>query len=582
MKNTPIPALAASVLMLACGGGEEDAPLALARPVTLFALEESSPPPGRLVPGLVAAYRQTQIAFEVTGRVTRMIDVGEELLGEQVDRDGAVVQQGDVIAEIDPAPFQRALNRAQQRLEAAKRELAAQQVQLDTVLTARLESARAQALAAELNASYARDDVQALESAVELAQTTVDRNRELLPTGAVSDISVRQSETELLTQQSRLAQARTLVTAREREHDAAKAAIAEVQGNQALQAANIETLAASIEELKEVVADARSDLEDCVLRAPFPGRVTEQHVGEGSFVQAGSPVVTVTMMTPIEVEITASAEDDERLVVGTDAVIYPMNGNEVDFSRGVRATLYEKRGIADTSTRTFRAGLIAPNKRRVVREDYADLPRARYVIPVFDNPLDLPGDRGFFTLAESVGGTESDPWVLRVRGLSQGSRSAESLKGRLEAERLPVVLGERTIQVASFSLVELVECGDLRPGDLLVPEPTPAHESGFVVDDNRWLLRPGDLVQVSLDHGDLPSGFYVPVQAIRELNGRTRVFVVDPDDRARAVEVEVRESSGEMRRVVSDRLSAGDAIAAKGAHFLQDGDRVIRVGEGSR
>ena len=575
-------ALAALVPLIfigvSCGGGSDEGATVRARPVTVLRLASTTPPPGRLIPGVVTPYRQTQIPFEIAGRVERLADVGDDVVGEQTDRAGTIIQEGTIIAQLDTAPFQRALNRAQQSLAAAELELDAQKVQLESVLPARLQSARSRASAAELNASVARDDVTALDSAVRLAQTTLDRNRELLPTGAVSEIAVQQSETELETQKARLAQARTTVTSRDREVDAANASVSELEGAIALQRATNQAQLANIKSLEESVLDAESNLKNCVLRAPFPGRLTELHVGEGSFVQAGTPVATLTMMNPIETILSVSAQMENELVVGTDALVYPMNGNEIDLTRAVRSTLYRKEGVADSSTRTFEVGLIAPNRRRVPRAASSDLPSAPYVLPIFDNPLQIPGRDGLYTLVDAIGGTPEDAWVLRVRDLSQGARSAETLKGVLRAERHPVKLGDTEVKIASFSLVRLIESGSLQPGDLLVPEPTDAHADGFVIDDNRWLLRPGDLVQVAISHGELPPGFYVPVTTIREVNGKTTIFAVTSTDTAQAIEVSVHESSGEMRRVESASLRDDLEIVSDGVHFLRDGDPIVRVG----
>ncbi len=556
-----------------CSNGDEGPAPVARRPVTVVTLQESAPASQRLIPAVVTPHRETQIPFEVTGRVERILNLGEDVDGEQVDRSGELVQAGAFLAELDPKPFERALVKAQQRLEAARKQLAAQVVQLETVLPARLESAKSQAAAAELNAKYAKDDVEALVSAVDLARTTLERNRELLPTGAVSDIAVRQSETNLQAQRSRLAQARTLVAARERENDAADAAIAELEGSIQLQTANNEAQRATIKELEEAVEDAQSDLEDSVLRAPYAGRVTARFAGEGSFVRAGEPVVTLTMMNPIEVVMTVSGDVDEELVVGTDAMIYPSDHGTTELSRGLRATLYQKRGIADPMTRTFELGLILANKRRGGRSNPGNVPQAPYLIPVFENPLDLPGQSGLFTVAEAIGETGAESWVLKVRGLEQGARSAETLERVLEADKVAVSVGSNTIRVASFGLVEIVGDG-IRRGDLLVPMPTEQHAAGFVVADNRWVLRPGDLVQVGINRSRHTAGFYVGVQSIRVLGGQPTVFVVGDGERVKAVPVEVRDSVGERRRIESAALRAGDRVVERGAHFLIDGDPV--------
>ena len=66
----------------------------------------------------------------------------------------------------------------------------------------------------------------------------------------------------------------------------------------------------------------------------------------------------------------------------------------------------------------------------------------------------------------------------------------------------------------------------------------------------------------------------MPVQAISELNGRTRVFVIGDDERVTSVEVEVHEDWNESRRVTSPQISAGVRIVQRGVHFLSSGEKV--------
>ncbi|MEM8710128.1 MAG: HlyD family efflux transporter periplasmic adaptor subunit [Planctomycetota bacterium] len=549
--------------------------------MSVIALRQGTPPAGVLFPGIVTPYRETRLSFEVAGRIVELANVGDDVEGEKVDREGVVTAPGTVVARLDAAPYERAVKQVMRRLDSAQAQLDALEVQLDQVLPARLASARSRAEAAELSVSYARDDVSSAESAVDLAKTTLQRNRELLQTNAVSDIAVRQSETDLNAQEARLAQTRTLVTTRSKELDAATSSVAEAEGAIALQRATVAAQVASIEELEQQLLDARSSLENCVLRAPFGGRITAVEVGEGSVVQAGSPVALLTMMTPIEVQLTLSAAIEEELVVGSDGMVYPMNGNEIEMGQGIRATLFEKRGVANEGTRTFTVGLIAPNKRRALRPELDGLPSTPYLMPVFRNPLDVSGDTALYTVDEAVGGSTDDAYVLKVQGVRQGERSAESLKGELQSIKVPVRIGDDAIKIASFSLVQLLTDGAIDEADLLVAFPTPAHEGRFVVSDNRWMLRPGDLVQVSMGRSELASGFYVPVQAIQEINGATAVFVVSQDGgqgaRARRVEIQASESVGELRRIEAEGLKEGEAIVMQGAHFLQDGDAVTVV-----
>ena len=564
-------------LLGGCGDSEQAAPERLARPVTVLELATLEPSKQALIPGVVVPYRQTDIAFEVGGRVLQILDVGDEVRPSKGEHPPGEV--GDsVIAVLDSESYERAARQAGLRLESARLELRAQQLNLETIVEARLARVRASAEAAALAVSSAKDDVRSAEASVALAQTTVDRNRELLPSGAVSDIAVKRSETELEAAQTTLQQVRTFVHTREREREAAESSVAEVEGDKLYLQAQIDAQAASINELEEQLEDARRDVERCVLLAPFAGRITSVHAGEGSYVQVGTPIVTVTMMNPIKVEVTASAAEDDRHVLGMDAIVYPTTGTEVELEKGVAATLFEKRGVADQQTRTFRMALIAPNRRRSDRRNGPTATSVEHLLPVLDNPLQVPGG-GLYTLEDAVYEDATGTAVFKVRGLSQGERSPATLSQELSAERVNVRLGDESIRIASFALVEVFEAAPgngsrLSPGDLVVPHPSPEHLQGFRIEDRRWLLRPGDLVRVGLDQGQLPPGHYVPVRAIRERDGTTWVFTVDDEGRARALDVSVHESYHDLRRISAPTLVDGARVVARGAHFLSDGDEV--------
>ena len=238
----------------------------------------------------------------------------------------------------------------------------------------------------------------------------------------------------------------------------ALAAVTEAEGSKLLQRAQIDAQQASVSELEVMLDDAREDLADCVLRAPFPGRVTVVHVSEGSFVQPGSPVVTLTMMNPVKVELTTSASESERLVKGSDATVYPTIGTEVNMERSIQATLYEKGGVADEATRTFSIGLIAPNERRVAPDYESELARVQYLLPILENPIHQPG-AGLFTIADGI--FEDETRHVSIQG--QGSRAGLSKRECTHATPR-CREGPRLARRAGRSNRELHDRGDPRVG----------------------------------------------------------------------------------------------------------------------
>lgn len=97
-------------LLAGCSRAPEPAASNAARPVPLVQVETADAGSAREFSGRVEQTNVSPLAFEVAGRVT---DIAV--------RDGALVRRGDIIAQLDPEPYELALRRAriQQRQLAA-------------------------------------------------------------------------------------------------------------------------------------------------------------------------------------------------------------------------------------------------------------------------------------------------------------------------------------------------------------------------------------------------------------------------------------------------------------------------------
>ncbi|MEM7519270.1 MAG: hypothetical protein AAF368_20395, partial [Planctomycetota bacterium] len=136
-------------LLIGCSDEAEQAAPPAFRPVSVAELSLAKPPGSALFPGVVSPYRETQLSFEVSGRVVERLNVGDEVDGEELDRAGVAIKAGTVVARIDDAPFRRAVTKAERRLDSSRADLEALIVQLDSVLPAQLKSARSSAEASE-------------------------------------------------------------------------------------------------------------------------------------------------------------------------------------------------------------------------------------------------------------------------------------------------------------------------------------------------------------------------------------------------------------------------------------------------
>jgi len=135
-----------------------------------------------------------------------------------------------------------------------------------------------------------------------------------------------------------------------------------------------------------------------------------------------------------------------------------------------------------------------------------------------------------------------------------------------------------------YTFRELVDAGDLNPAtDLLaskLPDGLKDGEKVFFARE-RWVLRPGDLVEVSIDDDNARSGFYVPTKSILQEDDRHFVFAARPNTdgvaKAEKMEVKVFQAVGEFRRIESvepDQLTEGSQVVLEGAHYLVPGEPV--------
>lgn len=337
---------------------------------------------------------------------------------------------------------------------------------------------------------------------------------------------------------------------------------------------------ARINEITEALKRAREDLDDTELVAPFSGRVTRLHVSQGAVVTEGTPVVTLSLMDPIQVHVAVSADDDRRIQTGDPALLYPKDPLRPEGEpTSVNALVYEKGAVADPDTRTFRIDLMARNARR--RVDQVD-PATRG-LPVVTDFLPVArryqGEAGpLFVPIDAIYREDGRTWVLRLPGVSFHAGSERSAVGRHVPDKVEVVLGDQYMTVIKWNFRALESAGELREGDFLVIGPRAGHLDGLAIGRTQWLLRPGDLVPVSIVVDTTAEGFYVPVDAITAIDGQHRVFVLD-EATARDRAVEVHDTFHELRRISGDGIGTGVEVIVGGVHFVSDGQPVTVVGQ---
>lgn len=199
--------------------------------------------------------RTVNISFRVGGRLASL----------NVD-EGDTIKAGQVLGELDHAPYENALMQAKAGVSVA-------QAQYDLMLAGYRDEEIAQAAAA----------VRQAQAAYDYAQNFYNRQQGLWKSRTISANDLEnarssrdQAQATLKSAQDKLSQYRT----GNREQDIAQAK-------------------ASLEQAKAQLAQAQLDLQDTTLIAPANGTLLTRAVEPGSMLNAGSTVLTLSLTRPV-------------------------------------------------------------------------------------------------------------------------------------------------------------------------------------------------------------------------------------------------------------------------------------------
>lgn len=238
--------------------------------------------------------REVRLGFRVNGRVT-------EVLKEE----GDPVRSGEIVARLDDEPFRNALNLAEAQAGA---------------LSARVEELKNGNRPEEIE--QARKNLAAAEAARENAQTIFARQQRLIDQNAVARQDFDNTHSTL----------RTATAQRDAARAAFDLALAGARTEQIVQAE------ANLEAARATLAQTRTQLADTVLAAPEAGVVLTRSVEPGSIVQAGSVVLTESLLAPVRARVYTPEPQlglihpGREVLVFTDSRPEPYHGQVGDVS----------------------------------------------------------------------------------------------------------------------------------------------------------------------------------------------------------------------------------------------------------
>lgn len=298
--------LALSVVFSAVGCSPKDsAPEAVVRPVKTMVVESGDKLNVRSFPGRVEASTLVELAFQVPGRLAKL-----------PVREGQKVGKGELLAQLRQDEFEARLKSAQGQLDQAQAALGALRL-------------------GERPEEQARRRTQERAAAATLANARAeyDRFNQLLKAGATSKSEFDRRETAY-----RVA---------DEEH---RAAVQLLQQATVARREDIDAQEAVVRGLEAGVADAKVQLEDSTLHAPFDGVIAQRFVEQGQSVQAKKPIVRFQSVDTIDIVVDVP---EAVMAGGVHSFVEMLAEISGAPGREYPVQIQEVAQVADPTTQTF-------------------------------------------------------------------------------------------------------------------------------------------------------------------------------------------------------------------------------------
>ena len=298
------------------------------------------------VPVQIGSLAQT-VTASGTLNPQNTINVGTQISGtiSEIDADfNAHVRKGQVLAKIDPASFQAALDQARAALAQSAAQAQASGATASggpAAVAAAQAQAQAQAAAARVAAANsdasraaiatAQSNVVKAQSALALAQQTVARDRQLLSQGYIAQSQADADSSNAIAAQSAVDGARVAVTQAQAQSAASIAQVAQANAQQAAQsdtagvqgataaaqAATHDAGVAAIGINQAQVKQAEQNLSHTIITSPVDGTVIARGVSIGQTVAASFSTPTLYTiaqdLTKMELDLAVGEPDIGRL-----------------------------------------------------------------------------------------------------------------------------------------------------------------------------------------------------------------------------------------------------------------------------
>lgn len=314
--------------------------------------------------------------------------------------------------------------------------------------------------------------------------------------------------------------------------------------------------------------DAKENLEDKVLRAPFSGIVEKVYATAGSSLNDDKSVLVLSVFNPISIRVKLHDVVTDLICVHNEFKVYPTG-----LSSSYPAWLKTQEIFTDYIELNVK-NIKAPKIKLTPEQN--KLPKIHTRMRVIDAP-EIP-DETLWVPANAIRKDDSGTFVWKV-DCSMTNQATVKGVSIPKVKKVKVIPKNMFIQKLS-ARYQAVKSDILKPGRVVLVKTEGKLVDGgrAVMYDSCWLFQPKEKVWVSIPQ--LTEHMYtVPNEALRKIQNRSFIFVICPDKTVSPVEVFVYNKSGKTSEIIGKNLSSGTKVIAQKSNGMTYLGEKIKLGE---
>lgn len=347
-------------------------------------------------PGQIEAFEEAPLVAKLAGYVRRIhVDIGDEVTGPTFDKEGHVIKEGQVLAELAIPELEEELNQKKSLVTQAEAEV--------RQATAAVKVAEANKVSFAAQVAEAEAAKERVEGRYKRWNSEFVRLTALADSGSVSRKVADETESEFRAAAAARQETLARIRSAEAQLRQSEAGIEKAQADEDAAKAKQEVAEADHKRTAALLTYA-------TIRAPFSGTVAARNIDTGHLVQPGSggqaakPLFVVVQTERLRIFVDVPEGDSVLTTRGSEAQlrIPALAGRE--FKGMVTRTAW----VLNPTTRTLRTEIDVDNKDGMLRPGmyaYADLKVAEH-----ENALSLP------KTAIMTQGSQTSCWTVDAAG----------------------------------------------------------------------------------------------------------------------------------------------------------------------